>query len=1302
MPANPKKQEVDPDDPADFDPLTALQPELDRAERKRLKRAAYMKEYHRKRNTGRPPGRPPKPKQPAQPKNYNAVWAPQYREDGTPGPQFALLSCPFPEIFFGGARGGGKSLPLTEMVVTPTGYRAMGELKVGDQVHGPGGSVINVIGVYPQGSEDVFQVSLVDGRTVRASRGHLWLARVGGEDMVITTDYIRRLMESRLEVALPVENLDTWVAIKSILYDGLAYTQCIKVDSPDGLFVVNDDIITHNTDGAIGKWLQHAALYGEDAKGVFFRRRFKQLEEVQSRCSALFPPLGATYHKGDAVWVFPNKAVLKLRHLWDVAATEEYQGHSYCVAEGTLVLMADGSYRPIETIQVDDLVMTLEGPKPVTATMAPGLKPCVLAEVHDALGKKLGEQIHPLNHPLLTSVSTLSQSSADGNSYNEQLLPPPSHWQSYATLLSQSLASHEICVDQAGDRSGYREFDRKLREDLPLPELSCQIVLLPPAHLSKAGFPQTARQSRSSDIFCGWLGEIYRVGREMRKDLRQRLERLQLQLGHGMQTAFHSGDGGPCVQSVSRIIPGSLPSYFDGFRLYGGPSQISKECDQVSFPSQDDAEAPVLFSNQMDGTDYTHEYNHREPSEYIHPYTRERRRVVVPTELGSVRLKPCGSHLVYDLTVKDANHYITETGLVNKNSFLVFEEVTNWSTPEPIDRMRGVLRSAKGAPVQLILTGNPGGSGHCVPYGEVLTPTGWKNIQDFKVGDPVMTVTPRGEIVQSEANQVHKSHHTGLMAAISQNGVTMVCTPNHKIGIVNSSRSRISLKPFNELGSGFTIPRVLSRQGKESRLDESGRAELHITADAVKMLDFDGEVYCIGVPRTHSFIIRQNGFVWVSGNSWVKARYISPAPQGWTPIQDDETGAMRIYIPSRLEDNTAMMKNDPTYAARLRGTGSAALVNAWLKGDWDIVAGGFFDDLILPDVHFLSPFHIPPGWGYRRSFDWGSASPASLGIWAVSDGNPVPDLDGFTFPRGSLIRIKEWYTVAKTKNGDIVPNEGLRLTNLALGEGIAHRSVGYRFSGCVADPSIYNKLGRESIYEEIKSGARDAGHNLIMSPADNNRIGGWQKVRDMLENARADRPEKPGLWVFETCNHWLRTVPVIQRSDTDFDDVDTTAEDHCLHGDTLVDTRDGHIRIRDLVGKVGEARQANGQYMVFWDCRRTRKKTGTITITTRDGRSVTCTPEHMVLTENRGWIEAENSLGDRLVCGPTTLRPSEIDTEVVSVVDAGQHDVFNLEVEHTHAFSVNNGLIVHNCADDTRYVCMTGARQLKVGTLVGR
>jgi hypothetical protein len=39
------------------------------------------------------------------------------------------------------------------------------------------------------------------------------------------------------------------------------------------------------------------------------------------------------------------------------------------------------------------------------------------------------------------------------------------------------------------------------------------------------------------------------------------------------------------------------------------------------------------------------------------------------------------------------------------------EEAGNYSDPSPIDRLFGVLRSAKGVPTQLILTGNPGGPG---------------------------------------------------------------------------------------------------------------------------------------------------------------------------------------------------------------------------------------------------------------------------------------------------------------------------------------------------------------------------------------------------------------------------------------------------------------------------------------------------------------------------------------------------------------------------------------------------------------
>ena len=44
--------------------------------------------------------------------------------------------------------------------------------------------------------------------------------------------------------------------------------------------------------------------------------------------------------------------------------------------------------------------------------------------------------------------------------------------------------------------------------------------------------------------------------------------------------------------------------------------------------------------------------------------------------------------------------------------------------------------------------------------------------------------------------------------------------------------------------------------------------------------------------------------------------------------------------------------------------------------------------------------------------------------------------------------------------------------------------------------------------------------------------------------------------------------------------------------------------------------------------------------------------------------------------------------KVVSVKPAGLADVYNMEVEGTHSFVVNGGIVSHNCYDETRYFCM--------------
>lgn len=68
----------------------------------------------------------------------------------------------------------GRAQPLFTNVLTPTGFRPIGELKVGDFVIGSDGSPTEVTGVYPQGFKEIYRVFTQDGASTLASGDHLW------------------------------------------------------------------------------------------------------------------------------------------------------------------------------------------------------------------------------------------------------------------------------------------------------------------------------------------------------------------------------------------------------------------------------------------------------------------------------------------------------------------------------------------------------------------------------------------------------------------------------------------------------------------------------------------------------------------------------------------------------------------------------------------------------------------------------------------------------------------------------------------------------------------------------------------------------------------------------------------------------------------------------------------------------------------------------------------------------------------------------------------------------------------------
>lgn len=262
------------------------------------------------------------------------------------------------------------------------------------------------------------------------------------------------------------------------------------------------------------------------------------------------------------------------------------------------------------------------------------------------------------------------------------------------------------------------------------------------------------------------------------------------------------------------------------------------------------------------------------------------------------------------------------------------------------------------------------------------------------------------------------------------------------------------------------------------------------------------------------------------GQLWIRQRYIDPAPLGMQVLSRTLSNGQAheyVFIPSKVWDNKILLESDPGYVNRLHLVGSPQLVEAWLRGDWSVIAGAFFPEFSL-DKHVVEPRVLPEHWTRFRAMDWGSARPFSVGWYAVSDGELS------AFPRGALIKYREWYGMDKE------PNTGLRMVAEEVGRGILSREQGERIQYGVLDPAAFAEDGGPSIAQRL---------GVIFRRADNKRVaargamGGWDQVR-----ARLKGDDKPMLYFFSSCTHTIRTLPALQHDDGRPEDVDTEGEDH--------------------------------------------------------------------------------------------------------------------------------------------------------------
>lgn len=252
------------------------------------------------------------------------------------------------------------------------------------------------------------------------------------------------------------------------------------------------------------------------------------------------------------------------------------------------------------------------------------------------------------------------------------------------------------------------------------------------------------------------------------------------------------------------------------------------------------------------------------------------------------------------------------------------------------------------------------------------------------------------------------------------------------------------------------------------------------------------------------------------------------------------------FTQALVQDNRALMESQPEYVAQLE-TLPPKLREAWLYGKWDVYEGQFFEDFRTePDVgkcldagitpeeareqgrwtHVIKPFDLCSGerrgWNIMRSYDFGYGKPFSMGYWAV-------DYDGV------LYRILEIYGCTKEPNEGVKWSPDEQFRRFREFENEHPWLKGRKIVDSVADPAIWDTSRGESIAETAER------YGIYFSPGDNARIPGWMQMHYRLQ---FDENGYARMYVFEGCNAFIRTIPLMMYSQTKPEDLDTTMEDH--------------------------------------------------------------------------------------------------------------------------------------------------------------
>jgi len=268
------------------------------------------------------------------------------------------------------------------------------------------------------------------------------------------------------------------------------------------------------------------------------------------------------------------------------------------------------------------------------------------------------------------------------------------------------------------------------------------------------------------------------------------------------------------------------------------------------------------------------------------------------------------------------------------------------------------------------------------------------------------------------------------------------------------------------------------------------------------------------------------------GHAWVKALWVDKvAPAGYERPELYNPGDYD-FIRAKLEDNPAFA-NDVSYRRTLEAL-PENLRRAFLDGDWNVFAGQYFDVFEI-GRHTARPeeFRLEPWWPRWISIDWGFQHPSAV-YWhcaipgrggSVDPGAPrelsfAPHDSAFAAPPGEgdagrIVTYREF----------VQPGLSPRM----LGQAIAERCGRERISEIFLSPDAFAHRTAEASIAEQLSEVFTANGLPRPAPADDDRIGGWQLMYQMMESDS---------WVItDTCPKLIECLPHLVRDERRSEDI---------------------------------------------------------------------------------------------------------------------------------------------------------------------